>query len=327
MRIAAATELLETEDIVNDPVNSRHTATLTGLAPETAYVYSVGDVWSGTWSELREFTTAPAGERPFSFVYLGDAQNGLERWGSVVRKARRRHPEAAFYLLAGDLVNRGQQRQEWDVFFREAQDVYDTRPLVPAPGNHDYDEGSPELYLRLFDLPENGPVSIGPERAYALRYGGALFLMLDSNQPPETQAGWIEEQLADTDATWKFACFHHPVYSSSPTRDNPEIREVWGPLFDEYHVDMVFQGHDHGYLRTHPMKAERVAESPGEGTIYVVSMSGTKKYDQGDFDYAAKAVKDTPTYQVIDILTTGHRLAYRAYDVDGNLIDEVVIEK
>ena len=33
------------------------------------------------------------------------------------------------------------------------------------------------------------------------------------------------------------------------------------------------------------------------------------------------------TYQVLDIQVSGDRLVYRAYDIDGRLRDELVIEK
>jgi hypothetical protein len=36
---------------------------------------------------------------------------------------------------------------------------------------------------------------------------------------------------------------------------------------------------------------------------------------------------NTATYQVLDIQISGDRLVYRAYDSDGELKDEFVIEK
>lgn len=325
--VAATTERMETPDVVNDPAVNRHAVTLSGLAPDTTYVYSIQAGADGDWTEPAEFTTAPAETKPFSFVYMGDAQNGLQRWGSVIQGAHRRRPDAAFYVMAGDLVNRGGERDDWDLFFEMAEGVYDRRPVVPALGNHEYQNGDPSMYLRMFTLPTNGPSTLEPEKAYALRYSNALFLVLDSNQPADSQTGWIEEQLSTTDATWKFVVYHHPAYSSSPTRDNPEVREKWGALFDKYHVDMALQGHDHAYLRTYPMKAGERAASPAEGTIYVVSVSGTKYYELGDFEYTEHGMANTSTYQVLDIQVSGDRLVYRAYDVDGELRDTFVIEK
>jgi len=321
MRANATTTLMDTWDILNDPKCHRHTVVLRNLEPDTTYIYSIGK------GERMEFTTAPDGIDPFSFIYMGDAQNGLERWGSLIQGAFRRRPDAAFYIMAGDLVNRGADRDDWDSYFENAEGVYDRRPIVPALGNHEYhryDLTGRLLYEEMFTLPASSPLG---EKTYSFHYSNALFVILDSNQDATEQTAWLEEQLAGSNATWKFVVYHHPAYSSSPRRDNPEIRQLWGNLFDQYHVDMALQGHDHAYLRTYPMKGGQRQESSKEGTIYVVSVSGTKMYDVGDFDYAEEAFANVSTYQVLDIQISGDRLVYRAYDMEGDLRDEFVIEK
>ncbi len=141
------------------------------------------------------------------------------------------------------------------------------------------------------------------------------------------QAAWLEKVLSESDATWKFVTYHHPAYSSSPRRDNPEVRTVWGVLFDKYHVDLALQGHDHAYLRTFPMKGEQKVATPAEGTIYIVSNSGMKFYEQGQHDYTEVGLTNLSMYQVLDIQISGDRLVYKAYDIDGTLRDSFVIEK
>lgn len=326
-RVRAATAKLETRTLVNDPVVHRHTAVLRGLLPGTTYVYSVGDGSGAGWTERAEFTTAPAGGQPFSFVYMGDAQNGLDRWGTLVHNAFRSRPDAAFYVMAGDIVNRGAERNEWDSLFYNAAGIYDRRTLVPVLGNHDCQGGNPELYLKQLALPHNGPGGIEPERAYSLEYGNALFVILDSNLDPATQTRWLEQKLSQTKATWKFVVYHHPAYSSGGNRDNVELRAAWTPLFDKYHVDMSLQGHDHAYLRTYPLKAGQRVASPKEGTVYVISVSGMKMYAQPPHDYTECGLTNTATYQVLDIQGGGNRLLYRAYDIDGKQRDGLVIEK
>ncbi len=121
--------------------------------------------------------------------------------------------------------------------------------------------------------------------------------------------------------------YHHPAYSSKPSRDNRELREMWGSIFDKYHVDIALQGHDHAYLRTHPMFAEERVGTPAEGTVYIVSVSGTKMYDQGDREYEAFGMTNVATYQTMDIQISGDRMVYRSYDTDGALRDELIIEK
>jgi hypothetical protein len=326
-KLKATTETLSDPYLVNDPAILRHTATLTNLKPNTTYVYSVGDGSRDGWSELAEFTTAPTQIRPFSFIYMGDAQNGLDRWGTLAHNAFRERPDAAFYLMAGDLVNRGNERDDWDSFFANATGIFNRRQLVPVIGNHECQGGHPSLYLNLFSLPHNGPANIEPERCYAFEYSNALFVILDSNLEPETMTPWLETTLAHSKATWKFVAYHHPAYSSSPGRDNAKLRQEWTPLFDKYHVDLALQGHDHAYLRTHPIRNNQRVENPANGTTYVVSVSGTKMYDQAERETTAFGMTKVATYQVLDIQISGDRLVYRAYDIDGNLRDELIIAK
>ncbi len=326
-RVEAETRLMETPDIINDQRIHLHRVDLNALEPATTYVYSVGDGSDDGWTELAEFTTAPAETVPFSFIYMGDAQNGLYRWGTLLRTADRQRPDAAFYVMAGDLVDRGNDRDDWDDFWYNCAGVYNRKQLVPAIGNHENQGGHPTMYLELMNLMENGPDDVEKERAYAFEYSNALFVILDTNIDAASQTEWLDRTLEESKATWKFAVYHHPAYSSAPARDNADIRKLWGELFDKHHVDVALQGHDHAYLRTYPMKDGKRVDSAKDGTIYVVSVSGTKMYKQDKRDYTEFGMTNTPTFQVLDLMISGDRLLYRAYDIDGNLKDEFSIEK
>jgi hypothetical protein len=326
--VTATTRTMEFPDILNDRVNHRHTAVLRGLKPATTYVYRAGDGSPDNWSDYAEFTTAPDGGTTFSFIYMGDAQNGLDKWGDLIQAAHQRCPQARFYVMAGDLVNRGAERDDWDAFFHYSAGVYSSRPIVPALGNHEYHRTaffSEPLYLDMFALPEDGPL---PERCYSLEYGNALFVIMDSNKPKDTaQIEWLDKQLGASKATWKFVVYHHPAFSSRETRDNPEIREKWGAVMDKHQVDIALQGHDHAYLRTWPMKAGKRAPEGEHGTIYLVSVSGTKYYTQGEYDYTQVGFTNTSTYQLLDISIADDTLQYRAYDLEGKVRDEFTLRK
>jgi hypothetical protein len=152
-------------------------------------------------------------------------------------------------------------------------------------------------------------------------------VILDSNLPAATQTNWLAQTLANSTATWKFVTYHHPAYSSGPKRDNKGVRELWTPIFDKYKVDLALQGHDHAYLRTYPMFGQKKVATAADGTIYIVSSSGTKFYDQGKFDYTAVGFTNIATIQTLDIQISGDRMIYRSYDIDRKLRDEFVIDK
>ena len=291
----------------------------------------MGDGSRGGWNQTRVFRTAPSFAEPFCFVYMGDAQEGIPQWGERLRSALRSRPDTAFFLMAGDLVDLGNDLDHWTQFLRHATAVYSQRPVMPCIGNHECIRNGPHMYLQAFDLPANGPAGLEPERAYSFHYGDALFVILDSNLSAQSQAPWLEQRLAASPATWKFVMFHHAVYSSEPTQDHVTLRRTWAPIFDRYHVDLVFQGHDHAYLRTYPLRAGQRVARPADGTIYLISVSGSKMYRQAQRSYTEIGFTNTATYSTIDLQPVvgraGGRLTYRAYDTWGRVRDQFAIEK
>jgi len=315
--------------IENNPEIVRVTSTLDNLEPSTTYAYRVGNGATDVWSGWETFTTAPQTVQSFSFLYFGDVQIGYPTWGKLLEGATRNSPDAAFCLTAGDQVNRGNWRNEWDVFFHAGADFLKARPIVPSIGNHECPGmEKPWLYLDIFALPENGPDDIPKERVYSFHYSNALFVILDSNLSAVKQRPWLEQQLSTSNDTWKFVMYHHPAYSASGHRDNKDVREQWCELFDKYHVDVAFQGHDHAYLRTPPIKGGQEAGSPANGTVYVLADAGDKFYDARKSDHTAVMFEKTSTWQVIDIeMGTANKLSYRSFGLDGKLRDEFTIEK
>jgi acid phosphatase type 7 len=322
-------ELISLPDLLNDPTVRRHTVRVTGLAPGTAYEYALGDMKAG-WQTVH---TSPVSSSDVSLLYLGDPQCGLEKWGKLLAEAYRRRPDVSAVLIAGDLVDRGNERTNWDHFFLRASGVFERLAVMPAVGNHEYLDRGPWLFRAVFALPDNGPKGVAPDLVYSVEIGDAFLAVLDSTlavtDPAQArlQAEWLDERLARTGRTWKFVMFHHPLYASHKERESPALRDAWVPVFDRHHVDLVLQGHDHAYLRTYPMRQGRRVGSPAEGTVYVVSVSGDKYYDQDTRDYTEVGFTNVSTYQTIDLKTRENRLVYRSFDVSGRELDGFVIEK
>ena len=323
---------VEVPSVVNDPVVRRHRVVVRGLEPDSVYFYALGAGTPRGWGPWRAVKTAPERGRPTRFLYLGDAQTGLARWGRLLEQAVRRHPDLDFLVLAGDLVDRGNERTNWDHFFLRAAGVFDRVPLMTCAGNHEYLDVGPRLYRAFFELPHNGPAGTDPDLVYSFESGDACFAVLDSTPAvcdpaaARRQAEWLDATFTRTRATWKLAMFHHPVYPSHPWRDTPALREYWVPVFDKHQVDLVLQGHDHAYLRTFPLRAHR-RTGPGQGTVYVIAVSGDKYVDPARRDYGEVQYSGVSTYQTIDIDADPRRLTYRAWTEDGRPIDEFRIEK
>lgn len=330
-RIAGTFTELSSRQIVNDPTTRLHRVRLDDLTPATEYQYALSSDAGRTWTPVRSFrTAADAGNEPYSFVYLGDPQNGLDEWGHLIRQADQRFPDTRFYMIAGDTVDHGTERDQWDQFFHEGSTVFDRAPFVPSLGNHDSHGGYPTLYLQHFALPDNGTDNLDPGRTYHITYQDLLVVVLDSNydlHDPALQVEWMDRVLGESDARWKVVLYHHPFYASRPGRDNYQLRDTWGEIFDKHQVDIAFQGHDHAYMRTVPMRGHQPAPEGEHGTIYLVAVSGTKLNEQALPDFATFGATEQRTYQIVEVDPRTGALAYRAINSDGEVIDSFELQK
>ena len=114
-----------------------HSVIFRNLKSDTLYAYRVGD--GINWTEYYHFKTASSEEKPFSFIYFGDAQNEVKtHWSRVFREAFRDAPRAAFTLHAGDLVDSHDMDSQWGEWHQGPDWVNGTIPVIATPGNHEY---------------------------------------------------------------------------------------------------------------------------------------------------------------------------------------------
>ena len=313
--------VMEDRELMNDRYIHRFTARLKDLQPGTEYEYLIGI--EDDWNNACSFST-PGNDSSFSFIWFGDVHNKPE-FGELHNKADSAHPEAAFYAISGDLVDDGLYRDQWDELFEYSKDVICKKPLMNVPGNHDNRMGlGSKMFRDLFSYPHNGPKEVPPGQSYSFTYMNAFFLMLDATTRADAQTAWIDEQLAGTSAEWKFAIFHFPPYNWKEPYLN--IQKEWVPVFDKYHVDMVFSGHLHYYMRSKPMKAGKVAESYNDGTAYIISLGIPGRQEEiSEEPYAAVRELNGWLYQHIQI--DGNRLSYKSINAGGSLIDSFEIVK
>jgi 3',5'-cyclic AMP phosphodiesterase CpdA len=304
-----------------------YTAAFAELKPETQYVYRVGD--GVNWSEWIQVTTAADQAKPFRFVYFGDSQNSVwSMWSRVVRQSYKNAPKAAFFLHAGDLVNKTNSDGEWGEWFQAGGFIHRSTPVVACPGNHEYSSKLSTHWRPTFAFPENGPKDL-LETVYFIDYQGMRLVVLNSNERMGEQAEWLESVLQDNPQKWTVVCHHHPIYSSKAGRDNPLLRDTWQPIFDKYKVDLVLQGHDHTYARSGLMTWQNVPKGvtmrTDIGTVYVVSVSGPKMYDLGKRPFMKRGAEDTQLFQVIDV--DGDEIRYEARTARGVLYDAFTLQK
>ncbi|MBC8135315.1 MAG: metallophosphoesterase family protein [Fibrella sp.] len=303
-----------------------HSANLTGLTPDTIYAYRVGD--GANWSEWIHFRTASDKPAPFSFIYFGDAQNDVKSlWSRAIRSAYSDAPKARFMIHAGDLINNANTDAQWGEWHGAGGWVNAMTPSLPTPGNHEYG-GMPRAlsghWRPQFTLPENGPAGL-EETCYYVDYQGVRIVSLNTEEHTDIQVPWLDKVLANNPNRWTVLTFHRPMFSSAKGRDNKALREAWMPIFDKYKVDLVLQGHDHTYARSHNIRAGVNVKNDASGTVYVVSVSGPKMYNLEREDWMARTAEDTQLYQVIGV--DGDKMRYEARTVTGELYDAFELQK
>jgi hypothetical protein len=125
--------------------------------------------------------------------------------------------------------------------------------------------------------------------------GGVHFVAIDNNDVNEevpfnrgytsgAQRRWVERELAaaraDPDVDFIVVLMHQCAFSSSSKHgSDPGVYVAWAELFARYSVDLVFQGHDHVYERSHAMRLDRITDhdmpyATDVGTVYVTCDNG-----------------------------------------------------
>ncbi len=303
-----------------------HKAEATGLEPDTKYVFRVGD--GSSFSEQGTFQTASDKENRTKFLFMGDSQATNEKdfklWGDTLKKAMLEQPDTEFVVHGGDLVEDGYKQNEWNMWFNAANGELMNTTIVPVVGNHEVTGARQTAdYLAHFNHPQNGIDSLKGSN-FSFDYNNAHFVVLNSESDFEAQKEWLRNDLKNTDKMWKFVAFHRGPYGSQ--YDSEHIRKVWTPIFDEFQVDVVMNGHDHVYVRTWPMKDMKPVKD-GQGTVYIVGGStGPKFYPVIDREW--QRVTDgekTQIYVAAEIIDNEVKFVVKT--IGGRVVDEFSLLK
>ncbi len=289
-----------------------HRLTLTDLKADTTYIYKVGDAGRGVWSQEGTFRTAAPPGDDFQFLIIADSQ-GAEKQ-DILLSARsldmafQTIPEAEFLVHMGDFVesyssgaDSFENFAQWQEFFAASERELMNTTLLPVAGNHDMTSNVFDSHFALEQLiPEGADTETGAY--YAVNYGNACFIILNTNEGYHNGNGRISQQqidwlkntaaLADEQGIkWKILLMHRGIYSFGRHMDGEDIIELraqLAPLVSDLGIDLVLQGHDHVYMRSKvlaksqfgeivPQDGAQVVKEEFKGEIidFAVNPSGT----------------------------------------------------
>ncbi len=334
-------------------VTNAHAVHVCGLTAGTTYYYEVGGGPTGseTWSKVQSFTTVPA-TGPITVGIMGDARDTLSTWQLVAE--RMRTAAVSMQLIPGDIVDIGGSGDLWTqwltaIWVDPANAgqflTLGQQMMVPIAGNH---EAESSQFYGNWVIPGGGSYA-GSYSSFDV--GNTHFVMMDDafsgqadiTQPPASvQLAWLDADLNRanqnrTKVPFIVALNHRGLYSTSNHSTDPDVLEARGalaPIFDKYAVDMVFNGHDHEYERSNPLKAGTPATGDpvvGTGTTYVICAgAGADPYSIGKISkpYSLKQVAfggGTPYIGTYSILTLqANTLTLNAYGLKASGTDDVI---
>lgn len=298
--------------------------TFAGLEPSSVIYYTIYDSENYRWTGQDTFQTAPDPElNHFKFTAGGDSRTDLPAWNLVSVAIERL--DFAFYL--GDLVNDGTNQDDWEKWYSNGESFISDNLVFYVKGNHD--KG---------DIFHNNLVNPGKRQYYAFTFGNAVFIGLDDYDPDiySIQAAFIDSVFSsNTDKTWRFVFFHRPFYTSgSHSGDMDHLFDSWWKLFDDYGVDMIFNGHVHHYTRSKPINrnisdtsaVSEYGSGPDEGRCQVIAGSYGAPRHPADSGWFVQSSYEKYAYTTTKV--NGNELILRAFDAEtGEKFDELVLVK
>ncbi|MCC6547846.1 metallophosphoesterase [Candidatus Sumerlaeota bacterium] len=257
--------------------------TLTGLKPDTDYMYKIEGGEGAVTKPVRYFKTAGAGE--FSFLWFSDVHaytpipSRVKNLNSVIEEALKIEPGVDFMFTTGDVVAWGGSYSFWKYLLD--QPFAANYMFADVIGNHDWmkrrDGGSSEFFAVAHNNPTNGYA--GQEGVcYWFIYGDVLFMTFNNEvmkTSPETEAeakAWAAGVIEKQKGKFKriFIAEHYQWFDGRNGRSS--WYDHWKAFCDEHHVTLAMSGNNHIYERTHPLRGDQVV-APGLGTVYMEAPS------------------------------------------------------
>jgi hypothetical protein len=206
---------------------------------------------------------------------------------------------AKYVLVSGDLVDWGDDKEDWEIFRRVTRELRAKVQYLAAPGNHD--TSLDRLFEREFGL----------DKTYReKRLGDVHVFLLDSNDyfRDEEQLRWLEERASASDARHKVAVFHHPAFGLDAYGDGEAhpIRDRIHPRLVKLRFCAAFCGHEHSFFT-----------GLRDGVRYVVTAGGGAPLYPQDPSRARPGDLFRKFHHWVGLRFDGRSIQAQVFDPDG----------
>ena len=263
-----------------------YNATLSGLEPGEVYFYQIEGTYDDKKHITNNFTfttdITPSSEPLYSrslanastpyepgvsacvVAYLADlsttdhSYENTQSLGKLVGNGT-----VQLVVQGGDLSYADGDQSQWDEYMRMTESYGDSVAVMAAPGNHEnYHHFA--AYNNRFFMP-NAQSGSKSQQYFSFNYEKIHFVSWSYEQlggldlrKHGRQRKWLEDDLAQANLErdvrpWIVLFGHRPFYCSSDSSDctstAEHLRNELEDTINQYHVDIVLQGHKHNYER------------------------------------------------------------------------------
>ena len=287
---------------------------LDNLEADVTYNYQV--LSGRKKSEVYKFSAPPSTDAPCNFAISGDSRSKPQIFSKIIEGIVESDPD--FIISMGDLVEDGGDYEQWDkYYFGPAQKLIANRPFISTLGDHE-GSGDEGKLVEHFLFPELEHEKLW----YSFDYGMVHFISLDyRHADSEEMMDWFEADMKNSQGKWNIVFMHRPAYNLGGHRSfwgNPH----WPDLFQKHKIDIVFGGHSHIYERFHPVYT---ADNKAWAITYITTGgSGASLYESVQhpvLEYAQSV------NHYADVHLDAHTLNLRTYEIEGRLMDSLIIVK
>ena len=215
-------------------------------------------------------------------------------------------------------------------------------------GNHENSASEDfNTYLNAFSLTRQF------EQVYSFNFNNVHFLSMAteiSYSSGSSQNVFVKNDLAAAAANpnidWIIVYFHKPMYSSpsscSSCSGESSLRDIYHPIFDQYGVDIVLEGHTHDYQRSFPIKFNSNSKSnpiitdtnrnnyiDPAGQIHAIVGTGGVNFHSLNSQNSFIAFQQSNRFGHlnIDIQNNGTNLIGKFISNEGGILDQFTISK
>jgi predicted MPP superfamily phosphohydrolase len=293
-------------------------------------VYAYDNSSSDVSSKLNEFNFAVAGD----FGCGDEAKKTIE---AMVSKK----PEVV--LALGDLA----YKKNPDCWFNMISPLENISNFKISFGEHDVSRGNITYnqYLKHFNLTKPY-YSFDYKNVHFIAMATPKNILIPYNDTSD-QYQFVKRDLMEANINkninWIIVYSFRPFYSSNSTHPGlDELQNLYHPLFDKYHVDLILQAHNHNYQRTYPLSYNSTRQSTPiitdkntesynnikNGQIFItVGTGGAEFYNfTGQAPYVVKQLL-LHGFLNVDVTDNGSKLSLTYYNNTGMARDHIIISK